>query len=314
MWHIINIKQYGMGKIDVKCNNCGETVQLDDSRTEGFCNYCGSKIVIKDLAKDVPKSENTDSRLANYIALAESAVDGRNGDEALKYANLALEFDAFNADVIELKMKALLLIDLKTGVSKTDEIMACAKRVVDSDATKQTIIYDLFLHMAYQVIDKKLKDVQSFDMEFRDNLDNITMLNQHIDKGEKLHKEALECLKYFYAVPKEAIADNKVFVDEAKEFIKTWNKYAVIAKRAIAPRSTEGNIDQLDKMLARIPESEHAEIISQNSEVVAKDKEYFDAVLKEEAEMANAISSSGSGCSIIVLIGISLTLGAMFLL
>ena len=303
-----------MSKIDVKCTNCGETVQLDDSRTEGFCNYCGSKIMIKELMKEKPKTENEDSRIVNYIALAESAIEGRNPEEALKYANLALEFDAFNVDVIELKMKALLLIDLKTGVSKTDEIMACAKRVVDNDATKQTLIYDLFLHMAYQVIDKKLKDVQSFDMEFSDNLNNITMLNQHIDKGEKIHKEALECLKYFYAVPKEAIADNKVFVDEAKEFIKTWTKYAVIAKRAVAPRSTEGNIDQLDKMLARIPESEHAEIISQNNEVVAKDKEYFDALLKEEAEMANAISSGGNGCSIIILIGISLTLGALALI
>lgn len=303
-----------MGKIDIKCSNCGEMVQLDDSRTEGFCNYCGTKIVIKELTKDKPTSSNTDSKLSNYIELAESAIEGRNGEEALKYANLALEFDAFNTDVIELKMKALLLIDLKTGVSKTDEIMACAKRVVDKDSTKQTLIFDMFLHMAYQLIDKKLKEVQSFDMEFRDNLDNMTMLNMHIDKGEKIHKEALECLKYFYAVPKEAIAENKVFIDEAKDFIKTWNKYAVIAKRAVAPRSTEGNIDQLNKMLAKLPASEQAEIISQNEEVVREDKEYFDALLKEEAELADALNSSGNGCSIIVLIGISTILGAIALI
>lgn len=303
-----------MGKIDIKCSNCGEMVQLDDSRTEGFCNYCGAKIVIKELIKDKPTSSNTDSRLSNYIELAESAIEGRNGEEALKYANLALEFDAFNTDVIELKMKALLLIDLKTGVSKTDEIMACAKRVVDKDSTKQTLIFDMFLHMAYQLIDKKLKEVQSFDMEFRDNLDNMTMLNMHIDKGEKIHKEALECLKYFYAVPKEAIAENKVFIDEAKDFIKTWNKYAVIAKRAVAPRSTEGNIDQLNKMLAKLPASEQAEIISQNEEVVREDKEYFDALLKEEAELSEALNSSGNGCSIIVLIGISTILGAIALI
>lgn len=303
-----------MGKIDVKCNNCGETVQLDDSRNEGFCNYCGTKIVIQDLIKDKSFNDNSDSRLKNYIELAESAIEGRNGEEALKYANLALEYDAFNTDVIEIKMKALLLIDLKTGVSKSDEIMACAKRVVEKDATKQTLIFDIFLHMAYQVIDEKLKEVQNFDMEFRDNLDNITMLNQHISKGEKIHKEALVSLKYFYAVPKEAIAQNNVFIDEAKEYIKTWNKYAVIAKRAVAPRSTEGNIDQLDKLLAQIPESEHADIISQNNEVVAADEEYFNAVLKEEAENSKATNFSGSGCSIIVLIGVSITLGVLAIL
>ena len=44
-----------MSKIDVKCSNCGETVQLDDRRTEGFCNYCGSKLIIKDLTMDNSK-------------------------------------------------------------------------------------------------------------------------------------------------------------------------------------------------------------------------------------------------------------------
>lgn len=303
-----------MGKIDVKCSNCGETVQLDDSRTEGFCNYCGNRIQIKEITKDGPVSDNSNSKLDNYIALAESAIEGRNGEEALKYANLALEYDAFNVDVIEIKMKALILIDLKTGVTKTDEIMACAKRVVEKDQTQQTMVFDIFLHMACQLIDKKLKELQSFDSEFADYALNMTLLNQHIDKGEKLHREALESLKYLYAIPKEAVLENSVFVNEAKTFIKTWNKYAAIARRAIAPRSTEGNIEQLDKLLTYLPESEHTEIIMQNNDVVAEDKKYFDAVLKEEKEMAESLNSSGTGCSVIILIGISLTLGAFALL
>ena len=300
-----------MGMIDIKCSNCGEMVQLDSSRVEGFCSYCGSKIQIKDLTKDKPSSDDNDSKVKNYIALAESAIDGRNGEEALKYANLALEYDAFNVDVIELKMKALILIDLKSGVAKTDEIMACAKRVVERDPMKQTIVFNMFLHMASQLIDKKLKEVQNFDMEFRDNALNMTLLNQHIDKGEKLHKEALESLKYFYAIPREVVLNNKAFIDEAKVFIKTWNKYAVIAKRAIAPRSTEGNINQLDKLLTYLPESEHPEIILQNNDAVAEDKAYFNALLKEEQELADELNSSGSGCSVLLLIGIGLALSAM---
>lgn len=299
-----------MGKIDVKCANCGETVQLDDSRTEGFCSYCGNKIQIKEITKDESVYDNSNSKLSNYIALAESAIEGRNGEEALKYANLALEYDAFNVDVIETKMKALILIDLKTGVTKTDEIMACAKRVVEKDQTQQTMVFDIFLQMACQLIDKKLKELQSFDSEFADYALNMTLLNQHIDKGEKLHREALESLKYLYAIPKEAVLENSVFVNEAKNFIKTWNKYAAIARRAIAPRSTEGNIEQLDKLLTYLPESEHTEIIMQNNDAVAEDKKYFDAVLKEKSEIAESVNSSGTGCSVIILIGISLTLGA----
>ena len=52
----------------------------------------------------------------------------------------------------------------------------------------------------------------------------------------------------------------------------------------------------------------------QNNDAVAEDKKYFDAVLKEESEMAESLNSSGTGCSVIILIGISLTLGAFALL
>ena len=123
-----------------------------------------------------------------------------------------------------------------------------------------------------------------------------------------MHKDALECLKYFYAVPKEAIAENKVFIAEAKDFIKKWNKYAVIAKRAIAPRSTEGNIEQLDELLSRLPENERVEIIQQNNDVIAQDKELFEAMLREERKMTESYNSSGTGCSVLILIGIGASL------
>lgn len=301
-----------MEKIRLNCPNCNESIEVDKSRSEAFCINCGTKISIKDLSTNENKEQQKyrDSKLQNYIDLAESAIDGRNGEEALKYANLALEYNARDAYVIELKMKALLLIDLKTGVSKTDEIMSCAKRIVDNDPNKKTLVYDLFLHMAYNIIDNKQKEITSFDMEFKDNLDNITMLNQHISKGEKLHKEALECLKYFYAIPKDVTKSTSTFIKETKDFIKKWIEYAVVAKRCIAPRSTEGNIDQINKMLNWLPEIEHADIITYNSNVEAKDKEYFDRLLESEAQ----ISNSGNGCSIVILIGLTLTMGALALI
>lgn len=99
----------------------GETIELDDSREEGFCSYCGSKVSIQTLANQNLRKEKESTinpKLANYIKLAKSAIDGHNGDEALKYANLALEYNAKDIDVISLKMKALILIDENGDNSK----------------------------------------------------------------------------------------------------------------------------------------------------------------------------------------------------
>ncbi|MCL2797566.1 MAG: hypothetical protein FWD58_05890 [Firmicutes bacterium] len=36
-----------MAVITLICNQCGGQVNLDDSREFGFCNFCGTKLLIK---------------------------------------------------------------------------------------------------------------------------------------------------------------------------------------------------------------------------------------------------------------------------
>ena len=78
--------------------------------------------------------------------------------------------------------------------------------------------------------------------------------------------------------------------------------------------STEGNIEQLANLLTYLPDSERDEIREQYRNVVAEDNKYFNALLKEEKELADTLNSSGSGCSVVILIGIGTTLLAMSLL
>ena len=35
-----------MSIVNVKCPNCGASIQLDSDREEGFCSYCGSKVKV----------------------------------------------------------------------------------------------------------------------------------------------------------------------------------------------------------------------------------------------------------------------------
>lgn len=87
-----------MSLIDMKCPNCGASIQLDNSRESGFCSYCGSKVQIK---KEQPKTIKIDRSedIPNYLSLARTAAEASNGVEVLSYANAILEIDAQNAEV-----------------------------------------------------------------------------------------------------------------------------------------------------------------------------------------------------------------------
>ena len=80
-----------MALINVKCNSCGGEVKLDDSRKEGYCLYCGSKLLLQDYIK-IDKSDEEE----NYMFLAAEAYKVGNYKEALKYYNKVLEINPEN--------------------------------------------------------------------------------------------------------------------------------------------------------------------------------------------------------------------------
>ena len=63
-----------MSLVNVKCPNCGASIQLDDSRAEGFCSYCGSKVKLEEAKKltiqGTVKVDSSDE-LANLYQIAE---------------------------------------------------------------------------------------------------------------------------------------------------------------------------------------------------------------------------------------------------
>ena len=79
-----------MSLVNVKCPNCGDSIQLDNERADGFCSYCGSKIKVQEAINLIRIDKSSD--LQNFLNLAQSAIDGNNGKEALEYANKAIHF------------------------------------------------------------------------------------------------------------------------------------------------------------------------------------------------------------------------------
>ena len=85
-----------MSLVNVKCPNCGAAIQLDSSREEGFCSYCGSKVLVQEAINKVKIDKSGD--IQNFLNLSKASIEANNGQEAYDYANKALEVDAQNAE------------------------------------------------------------------------------------------------------------------------------------------------------------------------------------------------------------------------
>ena len=133
-----------MSLVNVKCPNCGASIQLDNERADGFCSYCGSKIKVQEAINLIRIDKSGD--LQNFLNLAQSAIDGNNGKEALAYANKALELDSSNGDAWFIKMQAVALT-ATLGNLKCSEIVTTGNKAIhfSTDQDMKIKVYSYFL-------------------------------------------------------------------------------------------------------------------------------------------------------------------------
>lgn len=133
-----------MSIVNTKCTHCGASIQLDSNQKEGFCSYCGSKIKIQDSIGKVQTSHT--ANLSNYLNIAGAAIDAGNGEEALEYANKALEADSQSAEAWLVKMQAYGLL-CSISDFRYNDIATAGKRVLEYDDSEDTKweVYNYYL-------------------------------------------------------------------------------------------------------------------------------------------------------------------------
>lgn len=158
-----------MGLVSAKCPNCGADIQVDESRTTGFCQYCGSSIEIQSAIQlvKIDKSEDFD----NFIKLAEEAAKVSNFEEAQSYIKKALEINPrssqawkmkmfYMAGVPEMKPTDIYITEIYFyEIRVAQELIEAAKNMVKYAKTKdgenqevknaKIIANSLFLNLAY---------------------------------------------------------------------------------------------------------------------------------------------------------------------
>lgn len=80
------------------CPNCGGELQLDDSREQAFCMYCGSKILVKEAVRKV--CVDNQAAIENLMKAAQIAYKAGDYHEAEERYSRVLEMDPDNYEAV----------------------------------------------------------------------------------------------------------------------------------------------------------------------------------------------------------------------
>ncbi len=224
-----------MSVVSAKCPNCGASIQLDNEQTEGFCLYCGSKVVVSE-AISLIRIDNSQS-LNNYIELGKSALSAGNGKEAFEYANKALEVAPDLSDAWIIKMKSIEYLGT-IGDPRISEVMQCGDNAIKfalNSTEKQNEVYSYYLNRALSLIlvgISQISDVSGIKETFRVlatvsafSAGNETLQadSTFVNLIESLISNAL-LLKI--VVPVEVIKNNEDYLELIREISDGYVRYS----------------------------------------------------------------------------------------
>ena len=189
-----------MSLVDVKCPNCGASIQLDNSRDFGFCSYCGSKVQIQEAVRKIEIDKSGD--IQSYIALSRASIEAGNGQEAYDYANKALELSTQNAEAWFLKMKALGLMRTTDNL-RCREIVTAGSKVLELDSSEDSKInvYRYYLEICID----ELKLFCRTEFFYEGDIEQVIALR--------------------LAVPDFEVANNNEFISLVEQIAIQWIKF-----------------------------------------------------------------------------------------
>ena len=91
-----------MGLINMNCPGCGQPISLDESREFGFCNYCGTKVMVDKTIVEHRGSVKIDNSemVQKFLENAHRALSKQDWDEVEKYYNLVEQNAPHNMEAV----------------------------------------------------------------------------------------------------------------------------------------------------------------------------------------------------------------------
>lgn len=239
-----------MSLVNVKCPNCGASIQLDDSRAEGFCSYCGSKVKLEEAKKltiqGTVKVDSSDE-LANLYQIARRAKDSDNSENAAKYYEMILIKDpnSWEANFYTVYFKAM---SCKIGeiYNEANNVNNCVKPVLElikanvKDPSEQQ-------KAVCEVADRTLQLAQ---MLYNGALNHFNQFKSVQGQANESSNDLYSCGKIAYTLGDEIYAnfDSALYKDR---ITKAWSQGVECFRNASgAYLMAQGNILEPQKQIA----------------------------------------------------------------
>lgn len=214
-----------MGLVNVKCPNCGAEIQLDSSREEGFCSYCGSKVIIQEAINKVKIDKSGD--IQNYLQLADHASKNKNYEECMTYAKKALEVDASNCRAWIYVMISEDCMGSYDNHFRISEFQTAGLRAVASAKGSKDLlneIYSLFLSKSKNTIqycNKRARNVELLTIESEhEKHEYVWQIDKpFITNIDLISRKAIDLKN---CVPVDFIIDNDVFCRIVRDIAETY--------------------------------------------------------------------------------------------
>lgn len=219
--------------MQVKCTSCGASQDISEAQN---CGYCGNAIEIESAKSYYQKAMQSET--GNLMAMAETAIDATNWEEALQYFNRVLENEITNSDAWLGKGIAIVYTS-KIGDLKINEAIAYWKKAIKHAANESAMSkrvakeIDTVVNSFYPTIENHYKEFSGLLNSYQELVNRFVVLENaqeyatQLDKdnialyqtGLNLCKRVIQIPKLFTSVEKNAALTEAVFAGV------TQNKY-----------------------------------------------------------------------------------------
>ena len=131
----------------VKCPNCGAEIQLDESKENGFCLYCGSSVIVKDAInlRNVSISGKVEvdgiATIEKLLLRGKQFFNQDDYEKADEYFNRVLDIDPANEEALKgLSGGTIIVNGAKVSHDISENIIYIAKSGEKIKAIK--LLYD----------------------------------------------------------------------------------------------------------------------------------------------------------------------------
>ena len=179
--------------MQVKCTSCGASQNISQAHN---CDFCGNLIELESAKSNYQKAMQSEN--GNLMAMAETAIEATNWEEALQFFNQVLTKDITNSDAWLGKGIAIVYTS-KIGDLKINEAIAywknALKHAPNQDAMSKRVAKEIndVVNKFYPSLENHFIQFKDLDNSYSELVDKFVVLEKAIDYATQLDSN----IKYY---------------------------------------------------------------------------------------------------------------------